>query len=356
MAPMRHAVGLGLAIAVLMAAASLALVSPPIARAQSDAPPPIGTIDYYGLTTISSDEVAPLLPFAVGDTLSELTEPAQPEAIARALGVERVELSYVCCTDDGLFQIYVGVQERPGQTVDYLAPPTGDARLPDEMVADFDAFLDALVEAVLSGQSSEDRSEGHALSEYPPMRRRQERFSVYAENQSARLVQVLRESADAKHRAAAANILGYAPDKAAVVPVLAAAALDPDDDVRNYATRALAVIAEYANAHPELRIDIPAEPFIAMLSSIVWSDRNKGLAVMAPLTTDRDPALLARLQADSLDSLMEMCRWQHWGHAAPACLILQRAIGLPDDARERSRSATLARAAELTPKSIENPR
>jgi hypothetical protein len=42
-----------------------------------------------------------------------------------------------------------------------------------------------------------------------------------------------------------------------------------------------------------------------------------------------------------------MCRWRHWGHAAPACLILQRIIGMPDAFDEQSRDETLMRAAAL---------
>lgn len=41
--------------------------------------------------------------------------------------------------------------------------------------------------------------------------------------------------------------------------------------------------------------------------------------------------------------LGSMCEWKHWGHAQPACLILQRILGLPDDEAERSRDSTLAR-------------
>jgi hypothetical protein len=312
------------------------------ALAQPEALPPIGTIDYYGLGSIAPAEVEALLPFAVGD---EMTEPARPGPTAEALGVARVEFSYVCCTDDGLFQIYVGIQDNPAGTRGYRDAPDGDARLPGAMIADFDELENRLLEAVLAGESGEDRSDGHALSPYPPLRRLQERFIVHANDDPATLRRVLSGSADARQRAAAAHILGYSADKPGVAPTLAAAALDPDEAVRNYATRALAVIAEYAQANPDAGIDIPAEPFLTLLDSIIWSDRNKGLGVMAQLTAGRDRELLDRLRETSLDSLIEMCRWQHWGHAEPACLILQRVTGLPDDTDERSRNVTLARAA-----------
>jgi len=109
----------------------------------------------------------------------------------------------------------------------------------------------------------------------------------------------------------------------------------------------LAVIAQYANANPDRAIVIPPGSFIDMLNSIVWSDRNKSLAVLVSLTEGRDPELLATLRASSVSSLKEMCAWTHWGHAEPACLILQRIAGLPDDRDKRSRDLTLARTMAL---------
>jgi hypothetical protein len=142
-------------------------------------------------------------------------------------------------------------------------------------------------------------------------------------------------------------LLGYAAEKPKVAPLLASAALDPSEEVRNYATRALAVMAVFANTNPDQGIEIPSDPFIVMLNSIVWSDRNKSLAVLANLTAGRDADLIDDLSAGALMSLIEMCAWNHWGHASPACLILQRITGLPDDDAERSRVSTLARARAL---------
>jgi hypothetical protein len=106
-------------------------------------------------------------------------------------------------------------------------------------------------------------------------------------------------------------------------------------------------MAEFANANPDQGIEIPSEPFIAMLNSIVWSDRNKSLAVLVNLTADRDSALIDALSASALPSLVEMCQWNSWGHASPACLILQRIAGLPDDDRESSRESNFTQAMAL---------
>jgi hypothetical protein len=314
--------------------------------AQPPSLPPIETIDFYGLRTRSASDVRALLPFAEGDVIERPPDSLAAE-IAAALGIARVELSAVCCTAAGRTQLYVGVEEQPRTSL-YRDAPTGDVMLPGEIMASV-AELDArLREAVLSGQAREDWSAGHALAEYAPVREIQQRFLAYAAAERDLLVEVLRNSASAAHRAAAALVLGYAPDKSSVTPELVRAVLDADDGVRNNATRALAVIAAYAGGHPELGIEIDAEPFVAMLDSVVWSDRNKALALLAQLTQSRPPALLASLRERSGPALREVCGWQSFGHAMSACLILQRVAGLPDDPSVESREATLARALVLS--------
>lgn len=325
-----------------------------IAIAQPSDIPPIGTIDFYGLRTISETEVLELLPFKEGDTL---TPDDLPESfieslssdVAESLGISRVEFNFGCCGESGLSQIYIGIEETPGPRVVYREAPAGDSTLPPEILTSYEEFGDRWVEAVLSGNAREDRSEGHSLMDYPPLRAIQERFLVYAEQYREILIQVLHESADAEHRGAAAWVLGYAQDKASVTADLTQAVLDPDGGVRNNATRALAIIAVYAKDKPELGIEFRTDPFIDMLNSIVWSDRNKGLAVLDPLTEARDPQLLRELQERTLLSLIDMCRWKEWGHASAACLILQRIADLPEQPEPGSRERTIARAIELLP-------
>ena len=56
------------------------------------------------------------------------------------------------------------------------------------------------------------------------------------------------------------------------------AARDPDDEVRNNATRALGVLVRSNRA---LAASIPPDTFIEMLNSGTWSDRNKaGMLLM----------------------------------------------------------------------------
>jgi hypothetical protein len=320
-----------------------ALLCGPPASADNEMAP-IGTIDFYGLRSLSESEVRQHLPFKEGDVLSDNPSPV---ATTAALGVAKVVFAVVCCTTEGRTLIYVGVQERGAPEVRYRASPTGEIGLPAEILAANDLFLTAFWEAVRTGQAAEDDSQGHALAAYPPVRAQQEVFLAFAKDHRALLLDVLRNSSDAKQRALAAQILAYDPDKKAIVKPLTRAASDSDGSVRNNAVRALAVIASYTAAHPELRIHIDTAPFVHLLNSIVWTDRNKGLFILDSLTAARDPRLLESLRKEARGSLVEMCAWKGWGHAFPACQILRRVMGMPDDADPQSRQATLDRARSM---------
>lgn len=313
------------------------------ALAQPAERPPIEAIDLYGLRTIPEDRLRALLPFKEGDAVPD--GPPPTEAIAAELGVARVAMTMVCCGEAGGALIYVGVAEGEDGASPYFEAPSGDVRLADDVAAAYRAFSQAMEAAVRAGDGGEDVSQGHSLVNNPAARAIQEQFLVFAERDRDQLVEVLMGSADANHRAAAATVLGYVGDKPAIVDELVqAAAFDPDEGVRNNATRALGVMAMYASQTPDTGIVIDAAPFLYLLDSTVWSDRNKGLFLLGTLTQTRDPAVLAELRARSLPALTEMCRWKNWGHAQSACMVLQRVLGLPDDAAPSSREATLAAA------------
>jgi HEAT repeat protein len=129
----------------------------------------------------------------------------------------------------------------------------------------------------------------------------------------------------------AAEVLGYAPDKAAVIDDLVHGMSDPSEAVRNNAMRALMVIAEMAPGAGRQTPRIPPQPFIALLNSPVWSDRNKSSAALSSLTRSRDARLLDALrQPEAIGALAEMARWKNEGHAQAAFLILARIAGYPD--------------------------
>jgi len=165
----------------------------------------------------------------------------------------------------------------------------------------------------------------------PTARAVQESFVGMAARYDAELRNALTHSADAGQRAIAAQVLGYAADKRTVVPALVQAVRDPDDDVRNNAVRALAVIAQYGAAHPEKGIRVPGPAFVDLMNSLVWSDLNKGSFALFSVTGGAHPdtAALTLLRHRALFPLIDMARWTDPSHAQVPFMLLGRAIGLP---------------------------
>jgi hypothetical protein len=98
--------------------------------------------------------------------------------------------------------------------------------------------------------------------------------------------------------------------------------------VRNNALRALGVLAR---SDKRIAAGIPASNFVAMLNSGIWTDRNKGAALLDVLTQARRPGLLSQLRNSALDSLIEMASWRSSGHAEAARSILGRVAGIDED-------------------------
>jgi hypothetical protein len=287
------------------------------------------SIDLYGLRTTSDTAVRAAVGLRAGDPL-----PGSLDAIRTRLrqlpGVDEVDLSPVCCSDNGRTILYVGIRERGTPAIAFRNAPDGSARLPPAILATGDRFESALRGAVQRGVTSEDHSRGYALAEDPALRAVQEEFATLATRHVDTVVAVLRHSADARHRALAAQVVAYGPDRQRATRELLDAVRDPSDAVRNNAVRALAVIGEWANEHPDSGVRIPAAPFIALLHSVSWTDRNKGIMVLVPLTASRDSVLLADLRARALLPLTEMARWTTPGHALGPFLVVARIAGVDD--------------------------
>jgi hypothetical protein len=313
---------------VLRILAILFVIPLTVLPAQSQTLPAIGTIDYYGLRHVQKVAVERALQIKPGDKVTQSRHAAEARLEA-VPGVARARLNFVCCDAAGKAILYVGIEEKGVSELHFRTAPNGDAELPEDIVKAGHDFEGALMKAVEGGKTGEDDSQGSSLSDAPQLRAIEERYVTFARHDLAILREVLHHSSEANQRALAAGGLGYAPDHRAVVPDLTFAMSDPSSNVRNNAMRALTIIAKYAAAHPSEGIDIPARPFIALLNSLVWTDRNKaGFALMA-LTQGRNPALLAQLREQALPSLVEMARWKNPGHALIYCVILGRIAGLP---------------------------
>lgn len=311
----------------LLVCATFLLVMP--CGATNGQTPPIGIIDFYGLRNISEQQARQALQIKKGDALPDSRDEAQRRLEALP-NVQQARLNFVCC-DAGKAILYVGINEKGTPTLQFRPAPQGTIRLPDNMVRTGEALAHAVTRAVERGDAGEDDSQGHALSHNPEAHALQERFITFAAQDFKLLRAVLREAADAQQRALAAEIIAYAPNKRDVVKDLVYGMGDPDRGVRNSSMRALGIIARFALHAPKQRIKVPMEPFVEMLNSIEWTDRNKSSFALFQLTEKRDAALLSSLRRHALQSLVEMARWKSLGHAQLPFFILGRVGNLSEE-------------------------
>jgi hypothetical protein len=293
----------------------------------------IGIIDFYGLRKVPRQQVEKALGLKEGDLVTQAASVVSNvvRRLKRIPGVVDARLEPVCCDAQGKSILFVGIEEKGTPHRAFRPPPTTTASLPREMVETYHRFQDAWDEAVRKGDATEDLSQGHSLVSDPAVRALQEQFPAYAATHLETLRHVLRNAADAEQRQIATWIIGYAPKKRDVVNDLTYALTDADEGVRNNATRALGAFAAFAARAPEQGIRIEPTPFIAMLNSITWTDRNKALMVLMYLTEKRSATVLEALRKRALPSLVEMARWKSPGHAFPAYLLLGRVAGLGDN-------------------------
>jgi len=299
----------------------------------------IGIIDFYGLHRVPESEVRQALSFKEGDTISLASDNAprslvSSEARLAALpGILRAHTNIVCC-DAGRAIIYVGIEEKGQTTLHFRSTPRGGVHLPADILHAGQDFSEAFSAAIQRGDNVEDDSQGHSLSHDPATRAVQERFVGYATRSLTELRRVLRESSDAKQRSLAAPILGYVTKKQDAVGDLVYGMSDPSDEVRNEAMRALAVFATPPSTVARPTVHVPYEPFIRLLSSLIWTDRNKASLALMNLSEHRDFELLQKLRGEAMVALVEMAHWKTGSHALPALMLLGRIAGQSDAATE----------------------
>lgn len=294
----------------------------------------VSAIEIYGNRKISSDAIYAYLNIKKGDSVNP--ENLRSQDIVLRLkqipGVKHATINPTCCDAEGNLIIYAGIGETDSVIPRHRTPPTENVRLPVEMITSYQNFGKQLEIAVRSGQGVENDSSGYALFTAPPVLNEQNKFIGFARKSLPVLTNVLRKSRYAQHRAAAAAIIAYSLNRQAVVDNLLYAVNDQDGEVRNNATRALVVLAGYLNTRPEVNITITAKPFIGMLNSIIWSDRNKAANILMQLTQNRPPRLLAEIKERALPSIIEMARWTDRRHALASFVILGRIAGVIDEA------------------------
>ncbi|HTR28924.1 MAG TPA: hypothetical protein VMH27_06625 [Puia sp.] len=321
-----------------------------LSRAQSFK---ITVIDLYGNRRVPGAAIRAAIGLREGDSLNP--QSFQKETILSRMrkipGVTDAALSPVCCDDreNGLM-IYAGISESASQVFTYRSTSSAALKVPVAIEKTYTAFSEAQANAIRNGNAGEDDSEGHALMKDSAARSLQLKFIGYADRYEDSLRIVLRQSALADQRAIAAAVIAYAADKRQVVPDLLGAIHDSAEDVRNNAARALAIMAGCRNFHPALII--PFEPFIDMIKSLVWTDRNKGcMVLLQQVMNDPAPAEISALKREAIPELAEMAAWKDRSHAGTAWFILGRIAGRPDkevadafhsDARDSYLSGMLA--------------
>lgn len=267
----------------------------------------------YGSPAPNSQETQKALVGRVSAIVTELT------------GAAPTDVDAVCCDENGNTMIYVGLAWSGVAAPRYLDAPRGSVAVPSAVVRAYERTMSALEGAVRSG-ANEDQSQGYALSSDPVLQRAQLELRREATASEADVYNALESASDPRHRAIAAAALGYISVSPRQIAALTRASADPDDATRNNAVRALWVIAR---SKQPLAESISPDPFISMLTSGRWTDRNKGLLLVAALI-ERRPALVDRLRLETLDALVEMARWRFRGHSDPARLMLGRIARIPD--------------------------
>jgi hypothetical protein len=229
--------------------------------------PPIGVIDSYGLRRVTQKEVRAAIGVREGDNVPDNRE-ATVRRIEKIAGVEKARLEATCCESEKVI-LWVGIQEKGAVAPRFHGKPTGSVRLPDEITAAGREFETALVAAVENGRASDDSTQGHSLISDPTARAIQLRFVTLAARHLDRIRDVLRHSADEQQS-------------------------------------------------PQSGISIPWQPFVAMLSSLDWTDRNKAGSLLMQFTVGRDRSLLNALRRRALPELIEMAHWKLLTYATPS--------------------------------------
>jgi len=294
----------------------------------ADSAPRVSSVDYYGLRKLSHNRVYKAVGVSAGDPIPP-SKGELEERLEKIPGVVTARVEAVCCEgSEGM--LFVGIEERGAAHFALRTSPAGAAALPAEIVEQYAQLVRAIDNAARRGSIAEDLTHGHPLIADPDARAIQEGFAGFTAAHLPQVRDVLRTSADTGQRAMAATIIGYAPDKKAVIGDLEFAIQDPDEDVRSSAMRALNAIAILGIKQPQLEIRISPTWFVEMLNSIVLSDRTRATMALINLTDSRPAATLDLLRERALPSLVEMAQWNSLRYALPAYILLGRVGGMSE--------------------------
>lgn len=277
----------------------------------------IAAIEFFGSKGIDVEAVRRALPFHEGDPHPKHFKQQAIDAVQRVTGHPPTDVSAICCISDGDGVIFIGLPGASTHPFRYDAAPGGDAPPARDLVRLAEAKDKAWSDAVRRGASEEDGSPGYSLLKEPRARAAQLALRDYARRHEEEIIRTLETDRRAGNRALAADALGYGTRTPRQLAALVHAARDPDDSVRNDATRAL---WEILRAEPSA--GVPAAPFIEMVQSGIWTDRNKASLVLEQLA--KDPPVREQARREAGDALAEMAAWREEGWALSARSILGR--------------------------------
>lgn len=288
-------------------------------------PVSVKVIDFYGYTGLDVNKVRAALTIHEGEMFPSLValyaaRPQVEETVRRVTKHPTTEIAIVSPGGDEQF-VYIGLSGTSTKSFPHNPTPKGASKLSADALEIYRQVDAAFLSAMQRGLSGDDASKGYSLSrDDSVLRDKQLAMHEYAVRHENEIRVVLRSSADNEQRQIAAHLLGYANQSKRQIADLVWASRDPDEGVRNDATRALGILAISST---KVAAQIPTAGFIEMLNSGIWSDRNKVGGLLMILSQWRTPKLLAALRADALQSLLEMARWRS-GHAYAARIILGR--------------------------------
>jgi HEAT repeats len=294
----------------------------------------VAYIEFFGYQGLDPEAVRKELPFHEGDAIPPAAQAIVRAVVKRVTGKEATNVASVCCINDGDSVLFIGLAGTSSGTFAFNPRPAQDLTLSSEALQLVRAMDDA--EDAATDRQEVDPPQGYRLMRDPKAHAAELKVRDYARAHSLELIRVLSHASDPNQRATAADGLGYAGRSPEQIDALVKAAHDHDDIVRNNATRALMEILDGDSAAAAM---VPAAPFIEMLHSGTWTDRNKSCAVLESLTQSRDIAVLGTLKARAWDALLEMARWRTpaWSHDPR--MILARIAGIEED---RALTLTLA--------------
>jgi hypothetical protein len=289
---------------------------------------PVAAVDFYGSAAVDFGHLRAAFSYRVGDSFEPKVIRLEDASVEfqKLIGINRFSVAPIFVPDLKGWVLYVDVEPSEASPMVWNPAPTGTQQLTSGIVDLYEHAMDRFANGGIF--AGDDTTNGYSLSKDPIMREDELKLVDYAQAHADLVYSVLTGSKSRRDRIAAAWVGGYAAKGPEQLAALLHAVSDPDSTVRNNAIRVLAVLASTdANVAPQ----IPAAPFIPMLGSLDWTDRNKAMALLTPVTAARDPRTIESLRTQAIQPLRQMSRWTYWAHSSMALVLLGRIASIPEE-------------------------